>query len=42
MADLEKSIEPVVQKILESPVVEIVVIARPESDLLAHYGPALG
>ena len=42
VAGLEELVEPAAQMIWVSPVAEIVVIAEPESDLLAHCGPALG
>ena len=42
LADLKELIGPAAQMIWVSPVAEIVVIAGPESDLWAHYGPALG
>ena len=42
LADLEELTGPAAQMIWVSPVAEIVVIAGPESDLLAHCGPALG
>ena len=41
LAGLEELIGPTVQMIWVSPVAEIVVIAAPESDLWAHYGPVL-
>ena len=41
LASLEELIEPAAQRIWVSPVAEIVVIAGPESDLLAHCGPVL-
>ena len=41
-AGLEELIGLAAQRIWVRPVAEIVVIAGPESNLWAHYGPALG
>ena len=42
VAGLKELIGPAAQMIWVSPVVEILVITGPESDLWAHYGPVLG